>query len=111
MDQWWEYPDQRSADCPLIHSDVNGDGRPDPGATVDVCKDQYVPSGRDGEKATGEGEGRPGVSDVPTEVDPAAPSAAPNAEEPPAKGDPASAAGADSAAPDAVPAKAGGGKK
>jgi len=111
VDQWWEYPDQRSADCPLIHSDVNGDGRPDPGATVDVCKDQYVPSGRDGEKATGEGEGRPGVSDVPTEVDPAAPSAAPNAEEPPAKGDPASAAGADSVAPDAAPSKAGGGKK
>jgi len=73
VDQWWEYPDQRSADCPLIHSDVNGDGRPDPGATVDVCKDQYVPAARDGEKPAGESETEPAVNDVPTEIDPAAP--------------------------------------
>jgi hypothetical protein len=73
VDQWWEYPEQRSADCPLIHSDVNGDGRPDPGATVDVCKDQYVPAARDGEKAAGEGENDPALTDVPTEVDPATP--------------------------------------
>jgi hypothetical protein len=76
VDQWWEYPDQRSADCPLIHSDVNGDGRPDPGATVDVCKNQYVPAARDGEKAPGEGENEPAASDLPTEVDPSAAPAA-----------------------------------
>jgi hypothetical protein len=40
VDQWWEYPEQRSSDCPLIHSDVDGDGRPDPGATVDVCRNR-----------------------------------------------------------------------
>jgi hypothetical protein len=75
VDQWWEYPDQRSADCPLIHSDVNGDGRPDPGATVDVCRDQYVPAARDGERAPGtpEGEEAAGIEDVPTEVEPPAP--------------------------------------
>ncbi|MEO8178841.1 MAG: hypothetical protein ABI895_08415 [Deltaproteobacteria bacterium] len=93
VDQWWEYPPQRSADCPLIHSDVNGDGRPDPGATVDVCKDQYVPAARDGEKAPGEGENEPAVSDVPTEVDPAAP--APDANGSDAESEPAApAAGA-----------------
>lgn len=104
VDQWWEYPDQRSADCPLIHSDVNGDGRPDPGATVDVCKDQYVPTGRDGEKTREEGEGRPGVSDVPTEVDPGA-AAAPDSAEAPAEGAPADAVAPSPAAPN------GGGKK
>ena len=70
VDQWWEYPDQRAAECPLIHSDVNGDGRPDPGATVDVCKQQYVPAARDGEPAPS---GDPSFSDVPTEVEQAAP--------------------------------------
>jgi hypothetical protein len=44
VDQWWEYP---KADCPLIHSDVDGDGRPDPGATIDYCKETgYVPPSR-----------------------------------------------------------------
>jgi hypothetical protein len=106
VDQWWEYPDHRSADCPLIHSDVNGDGRPDPGATVDVCKDQYVPAGRDGEKVPGEGEGHEGVSEVPTELDPAAGSPAPEAEQSSEEADPGSAAGADSSSPNA-----GGGNK
>ncbi len=36
VDQWWEY---RSPECPLIHADVNNDGRPDPGATIDYCKE------------------------------------------------------------------------
>ena len=35
IDQWWEFP--KGSDCPLIHTDVDGDGRPDPGATVDLC--------------------------------------------------------------------------
>jgi hypothetical protein len=37
LDQWWEYPDPTKPECPLVHSDVDGDGRPDPGATVNVC--------------------------------------------------------------------------
>ena len=44
VDQWWEYP---KAGCPLIHSDLNGDGKPDPAATVDYCKSTgYVPPER-----------------------------------------------------------------
>lgn len=45
VDQWWEYG---SPGCPLIHSDVNNDGLPDPGASVDYCKETgYVPPSRD----------------------------------------------------------------
>ncbi len=44
VDQWWEYP---VAGCPVIHADVNNDGRPDPGASVDYCKETgYVPPER-----------------------------------------------------------------
>jgi hypothetical protein len=44
IDQWWEYP---KPGCPLIHADVNNDGRPDPGATIDYCKETgYVPPER-----------------------------------------------------------------
>lgn len=44
IDQWWEYP---VPGCPLIHVDVNHDGRPDPGASVDSCKDLgHVPPTR-----------------------------------------------------------------
>src|ERR1041385_696264 len=45
IDQWWEYPKSDRLDCPLIHSDIDGDGHPDPGATVDVCGESsgYVP--------------------------------------------------------------------
>jgi hypothetical protein len=44
VDQWWEYP---KPGCPLIHADVNNDGRPDPGATIDYCKETgYVPPER-----------------------------------------------------------------
>ena len=82
VDQWWEYPDQRPAECPLIHSDVNGDGRPDPGATVDVCKDQYTPTARDGSGPENEPEGAdPALDGVPTELEAPAPDATP-AEEP-----------------------------
>lgn len=35
IDQWWEF---RRPGCPLIHADLDHDGRPDPGATVDYCK-------------------------------------------------------------------------
>lgn len=44
VDQWWEYP---KAGCPLIHTDANQDGKPDPGTTIDYCKDTgYVPPER-----------------------------------------------------------------
>jgi len=48
IDQWWEYPKPDKLECPMIHSDVDGDGRPDPGATVDVCGEAsgYVPPER-----------------------------------------------------------------
>jgi hypothetical protein len=48
IDQWWEYP---KPGCPLIHADVNNDGRPDPGATIDYCKETgYVPPERASDK-------------------------------------------------------------
>jgi hypothetical protein len=41
IDQWWEYV---TPSCPLIHSDGDGDGRPDPATTIDYCKvTGYVP--------------------------------------------------------------------
>ncbi|HMJ11990.1 MAG TPA: hypothetical protein VK524_11285 [Polyangiaceae bacterium] len=44
VDQWWEFS---KPGCPLIHSDLDDDGRPDPGATVDYCKETgYVPPER-----------------------------------------------------------------
>ena len=47
IDQWWEYPQADKPNCPIIHSDVDGDGRPDPQASVDVCKDtDYEPPDR-----------------------------------------------------------------
>ncbi len=66
VDQWWEYP---KPDCPLIHSDVDGDGRPDPGATIDFCKETgYVPPTRSQpEEAHGADFQKP--EDLPTEVD------------------------------------------
>lgn len=49
IDQWWEYPDPAKVECPVIHADADGDGRPDPEASVDVCKSpsyNYVPPER-----------------------------------------------------------------
>ncbi len=44
VDQWWEYA---QSGCPLMHSDANRDGKPDPGTTIDYCKDTgYVPPER-----------------------------------------------------------------
>lgn len=40
IDQWWEYPKDAKSGCALVHSDTNGDGRPDPGATVDLCANE-----------------------------------------------------------------------
>ncbi len=68
VDQWWEYPAPRTSDCPLIHSDVDGDGFPDPGATVDLCPDGNSPG------ASGDGDPAAvppsGVGEVPTELEP-----------------------------------------
>ena len=75
IDQWWEYPKPDQPDCPLIHSDVDGDGHPDPGATVDVCGENsgYVPPERASETApSGFGAGSTELpTEVPTEQAPA----------------------------------------
>ncbi|MCA9628082.1 MAG: hypothetical protein KC766_10460 [Myxococcales bacterium] len=71
IDQWWEYPAPDKPQCPLIHSDVDGDGRPDPGATVDVCAQPgsgYVPPERSGPAKAGPSFEQSG-SDVPVEMD------------------------------------------
>jgi hypothetical protein len=71
VDQWWEYPKPDQPECPLIHSDVDGDGHPDPGATVNVCGDSsgYVPPERASEKGPGSSFDKPSPSDIPTELD------------------------------------------
>jgi hypothetical protein len=80
VDQWWEFG-AAGDKCPMIHSDVDGDGRPDPGATIDYCKQTgYVPptrSGPQGPKHTFE---RPGA--LPEELE--------NKEAPPSEGKPES---------------------
>lgn len=41
IDQWWDY---KTADCPVIHSDIDGNGQPDPNSSVDYCKEtNYKP--------------------------------------------------------------------
>jgi hypothetical protein len=72
IDQWWEYPKPDQPECPLIHSDVDGDGHPDPGATVNVCDQSsgYVPPERASEKApSGASFERSSPGDVPTELE------------------------------------------
>lgn len=91
IDQWWEYPRLPASDCSLVHSDVDGDGRPDPGATVDLCKDEPLAA-----PAT-QTEPQPAATNSPSQVPP--PQAPPRAspEDPSAKGqpsDPASEASA-----------------
>lgn len=52
IDQWWEYP---AHGCPLIHVDADGDGRPDPGASIDYCKETgYSPPPIPGEAQSNE---------------------------------------------------------
>lgn len=66
IDQWWEYA---KPGCPLIHSDVNNDGKPDPGATVDYCKETgYVPPERQGPAAPQSPDFNQGLS-TPTELE------------------------------------------
>ncbi len=45
IDQWWEYPKQDAPECALVHSDVDHDGRPDPGSTIDLCADSALDTG------------------------------------------------------------------
>lgn len=70
VDQWWEYPRPDHPECPLIHSDVDGDGHPDPGASVDVCKEYaaYVPPER-GEDVKAQGANFERSQALPTEVE------------------------------------------
>lgn len=66
IDQWWEYPEGQAKNCPLIHSDVDGDGRPDPGATINLCRDEEVAT-----DVQNDNESRPSpteLPDVPTET-------------------------------------------
>jgi hypothetical protein len=35
VDQWWDY---QSPSCPLIHVDLDADGRPDPAGTLNYCE-------------------------------------------------------------------------
>jgi hypothetical protein len=70
IDQWWEYPKADRLDCPLIHSDIDGDGHPDPGATVDVCGESsgYVPPEKQEKQPSNTFERGPGGT-LPTEVE------------------------------------------
>lgn len=50
VDQWWDYP---TPGCPVIRSDLDRDGKPDPDSAVDYCKETgYTPPER-GATATG----------------------------------------------------------
>jgi hypothetical protein len=59
VDQWWEYPRANAPDCPLVHSDVDGDGRPDPGASVDTCPSNEGTMNTEGEDASAFDEAQP----------------------------------------------------
>lgn len=37
IDQWWRWPNPDKPECALIDSDRDGDGRADPGGTIDLC--------------------------------------------------------------------------
>jgi hypothetical protein len=82
VDQWWEYP---KAGCPLIHTDANQDGRPDPGTTIDYCKETgYVPPERQYyRQATGPDFQQP--TGTPTEVENKAAEPAPGPAKPESK--------------------------
>jgi hypothetical protein len=46
VDQWWDYP---TPGCPVIRSDLDHDGKPDPDSAVDYCKETgYTPPERGG---------------------------------------------------------------
>jgi hypothetical protein len=84
VDQWWEYT---SAGCPMMHSDVNRDGRPDVGTTIDYCKETgYVPPERQDHRTVQSpdfqrSEALPTETEV-REVEPAPPSTVPKGKGP-----------------------------
>ncbi|MFO0570786.1 MAG: hypothetical protein U0263_34435 [Polyangiaceae bacterium] len=83
IDQWWEFS-AGNEKCPMIHSDVDGDGRPDPGATIDYCKQTgYVPPSRSGPATTKHTFERPGglPEELENKESPDAPKDAPKKEE------------------------------
>lgn len=40
VDQWWSFPEPGNQACPVVAVDRDGDGHPDVGSEVDVCKPQ-----------------------------------------------------------------------
>jgi len=78
VDQWWEYP---KVGCPMIHTDANQDGKPDPGTTIDYCKETgYVPPERQYyRQATGPDFKQPTgtVTEIDSKPDDSAPAPAP----------------------------------
>ena len=38
VDQWWTFPDPNNLACPIVAVDKDGNGKPDPGSEVDMCK-------------------------------------------------------------------------
>ena len=67
VDEWWEYPNPKRPGCPVMYSDGDGDGKPDPDSGVDLCKHGYVPPERDTHRYESPDFTRPGA--VPTEVE------------------------------------------
>jgi len=47
IDEWWEYRDPARPDCPTMYGDLDGDGRRDARAGVDLCATGYVPPARE----------------------------------------------------------------
>src|SRR5690606_17268442 len=81
VDQWWEYTRAQRPDCPVVHSDVDGDGRPEPGATVDLCEAELASDGTAGLSQAAREQGAPNDStqsapDDSTQSAPDVPSAA-----------------------------------
>ncbi len=66
IDQWWSYP---KPECPVIQSDTNADGKPNPDSTIDLCKaGDALASGRGADHLGSRTFERPGAS--PSEVQP-----------------------------------------
>lgn len=38
VDQWWTFPDPAKLECPVVATDKDGDGKPDLGSEMDMCK-------------------------------------------------------------------------
>lgn len=40
VDQWWTFPEPGNQACPVVAVDRDGDGQPDVGSEIDICKPQ-----------------------------------------------------------------------